>query len=170
MILVKEEDEILYSFQELEDEMNRDRESFGLDFYVYMQRDTWDCGIACIATVLQIGYKKILEDFLSKNKRTKHGLSYKGICEYLRSKDITVGQPIHRKKINFKQLDSIGLYREKWYLAIMVSTEHGETHIVTIRNNVLICPLFGLYCVPEDMDDYLNDSGFDSIKYITELS
>lgn len=161
---------------EHESDVNKDLRDnldiYGIDFNVVMQRENWDCGLASISTILQKDYDLVRSEFMSNNKRIWRGLSYKGVCEYLQRNGKTISLT-QKKNIDFKDIVKIERKDNTFYIAILNSLKHKESHIVVLYNDVLLCSLFGHYLIDEIDEytqEYLDDMGCDMIKYITQVS
>lgn len=108
---------------------------------VVPQRSDWDCGIACLATVVGASYEEVLGRFDVQRVRCEGvaGLTYYSILEALRSFGFLGDLILRHEQCRWQR-------REPWppapmpELAIVQVQVHQRSHYVVWHDGRVLCP------------------------------
>jgi predicted double-glycine peptidase len=160
------------NFLSIENEENNFLQALEIDKKFVMQHHDWDCGVACLAMILNKNYEEVFVDFQLKSKSCNNinqkGISFASLKVYLENNNQVI--EIKNKNELDIQLLPNQVSRNESYLIILKKNE-GFTHFCFIYDKILYDPEQGVVVLDDaiDFQEYLTFSKFTKFKYLSKI-
>jgi hypothetical protein len=159
--------------QEVENQENDFLQDLDIGKKFVMQRHDWDCGVACLAMILNKNYEEVFADFQSKTKScnsiNQKGISFASIKTYLENNNKIISIK-NKNELNIELLQNQTIRNED--CLVILKNDLGFTHFCFIHDKILFDPEQGVVVLDDVVDykDYLAFSKFTKFKYLSKIT